>query len=164
MKLRQTCGGKSGVTALDGNICILPMEERHLDKVCELEKVCFSSPWSKASLESESKRKGSFFAVAEINGEVAGYAGTTSVLDEADVTNIAVFPQYRRLGIGRMLLHAQKEFCLENKMAFLTLEVRESNVAAIGLYQSEGFEKVGKRKGYYRDPVEDAILMTCFFK
>lgn len=140
------------------------MTEAHLNAVAALEQECFSHPWSLESLRQEMYAVGSCFLVAEQNGAIVGYAGMTTVLDEASVTNVAVSATCRRQGIGRKLIQAQKSYCIAHEMAFLTLEVRASNRAAIALYESEHFTPVGKRPRYYSDPTEDAILMTCFFE
>ena len=141
-------------------IHIVPITDAMLEEVFALEKECFSHPWSRDSLKRELHRNGTHFLAAKQNEKIVGYAGVTTVLDEASITNIAVKKECRRMGVGRALLQAQKTFCETHKMAFLTLEVRVSNQPAIALYKSEGFEFVGVRKKFYTDPIEDALLMT----
>lgn len=141
---------------------IAEMTRAHLSAVAQLERRCFSAPWSEAMLTEE--LGGGIFLVAEHEGEVLGYLGCQTVLDEGYITNVAVQPDCRRHGIGeklltQLLLHAQ-----EAGLAFVTLEVRAGNVAAISLYEKAGFVKVGERRGFYRNPHEDAVLMTVYFK
>ena len=102
----------------------------------------------------------SFYVVAVQDEEVVGFAGLQQVLDEGYITNIAVAESCRRQGLGRAMLSALVDHCRENGAAFLTLEVRQSNAAAISLYESMGFLPEGLRKNFYRQPTEDAILMT----
>ena len=100
------------------------------------------------------------FLVAEQDGEVQGYVGCQTVLDEGYITNVAVSPDFRRQGIARALIAELTAKAGENKLAFVTLEVRESNAPAIALYTGAGFAPVGKRKNFYSNPTENAVLMT----
>ena len=97
-------------------------------------------------------------------GRVLGYVGLMYVLDEGYISNVAVHPEARRQGIGDALIDALAAKAAELELAFLTLEVRESNAPAIALYAKHGFHPVGKRKNYYDAPKEDAVLMTCYLK
>ena len=143
---------------------IVPMTSEHLDEVAELERVCFSVPWSRNMLAEELDNLLSAFLVALDNsGRVVGYAGLQVVLDEGYITNVAVRPDCRRQGIAGKLLQVFLDFAQGNKLAFLTLEVRASNYDAIALYGSRGFRSVGRRKNYYEHPKEDAIIMTRNF-
>ncbi|HCW80433.1 MAG TPA: ribosomal-protein-alanine N-acetyltransferase [Ruminococcaceae bacterium] len=144
-------------------LSIVPMAGHHLNTLAELEKICFSVPWSRAALAAELGKETSFFAVAEFCGTIAGYAGMSCVMDECYINNIAVFPQFRRMGIGRALvLHLIGE--AEHRSAsFITLEVRASNSIAIALYKSLGFQEEGRRRGYYSLPQEDALIFTLRF-
>ena len=142
---------------------IVPMDRSHLRQIAELEKECFSQPWSEAALEEELYNPQASFIVAEDGeGGVLGYAGLQVVLDEGYIANIAVEDAARRHGVASALLDVYCRFGQEH-LAFLTLEVRESNKAAIGLYLKHGFEEVGRRKNFYNDPKEDAIIMTREF-
>ena len=125
-----------------------------------IDAACFSVPWSKTSFEEALDGVGyAFFGYAE--GErLFGYAGMLAVLDEADVTNVAVLPEARRRGVGRCLVEALMAEARVRGITRLHLEVRESNTAARTLYESLGFVTDGRRKGYYRQPTEDAVLMT----
>ena len=98
------------------------------------------------------------------SGKVLGYAGVLVMADEGYITNVAVFPEYRRHGIGAAIIEVFMNFARGNDLAFLTLEVRPSNTAAIALYEGFGFEEVGRRKNYYDLPKEDALILTRYFK
>ncbi|MBR2867824.1 MAG: ribosomal protein S18-alanine N-acetyltransferase [Clostridia bacterium] len=141
---------------------ISAMKTEHIPFIAVLEKECFSSPWSENALSEELSNPDSHFLVAEC-GEVAGYIGVQEICGEAYITNVAVFEKFRKKGIGRMLLRAAAENAESRKCEFITLEVRVSNSAAISLYESEGFEKVGIRKNFYSSPVEDGAIYTKYF-
>ena len=138
---------------------IRPMNESHVSAVAELEKLCFSAPWSQRSIASELENQLSLWLVEERDGVVAGYVGSQSVPPEADVMNVAVSPAYRRQGIGRALMEALITELSARGMESLTLEVRASNQAAIALYEALGFLQVGRRPNYYQDPKEDALIL-----
>lgn len=142
---------------------IVPMDRSHLRQIAELEQMCFTQPWSEAALEEELYNPQASFIVAEDGeGGVLGYAGLHVVLDEGYIANIAVEEAARRHGVASELLDVYCRFGQEH-LAFLTLEVRASNQAAIDLYLKHGFEQVGCRKNFYHDPKEDAIIMTREF-
>ena len=142
---------------------IVPMDRSHLDQIAALEKECFSLPWSKEMLEEELYNPQASFIVAEDGeGGVLGYAGLHAVLDEGYIDNVAGEPAARRHGVAGALLDGFCRFAQEH-LAFLTLEVRTSNLPAIKLYEKYGFRKVGVRPNYYRVPKEDAIIMTREF-
>ena len=146
------------------HVRIVPMTADHLDEVAELERICFSVPWSRNMLAEELDNMLSAFLVAlDDSGAVVGYAGVQVVLDEGYITNIAVRPECRKQGIAGKLLQVFLDFAMANKLAFLTLEVRASNYDAIALYGSRGFRSVSRRKKYYEHPKEDAIIMTREF-
>ena len=146
------------------NVRIVPMTADHLDEVAELERICFSVPWSRNMLAEELDNLLSAFLVAlDDSGKVVGYAGVQVILDEGYITNVAVRPECRRQGIAAKLLQVFLDFARANQLAFLTLEVRASNYDAIALYGSRGFRSVGRRKNYYEHPREDAIIMTLEF-
>lgn len=135
------------------------MNAEHVKQIAEIEKQCFSAPWSEKSISDELNNPLSLWIVAVDNETVAGYVGSQTVLCEADMMNIAVAEKYRRQGIGRKLVSALIDHLLENKAYCLTLEVRASNVAAISLYRGLGFQEVGRRPKYYAKPVEDALIL-----
>ena len=146
------------------HVRIVPMNADHLDEVAELERSCFSAPWSRNMLAEELDNALSAFLVAlDDSGRVVGYAGLQVVLDEGYITNVAVRPECRKQGIAGKLLQVFLDFAQGNHLAFLTLEVRASNYDAIALYGSRGFRSVGRRKNYYEHPREDAIIMTREF-
>lgn len=146
-------------------IRIVPMNAEHLDELERLERICFSRPWSRRMLAEELDNACAAFLVAQDDdGMVLGYAGLLVVADEGYITNVAVFPEYRRHGIAGRLIQVFLDFAQANQLAFLTLEVRPSNVAAIALYGGFGFTEVGRRKNYYDLPKEDALIMTRFFQ
>ena len=146
------------------NVRIVPMNADHLDEVAELERICFSVPWSRNMLAEELDNLLSAFLVAlDDSDKVVGYAGVQVILDEGYITNVAVRPECRRQGIAAKLLQVFLDFAKANQLAFLTLEVRASNYDAIALYGSRGFRSVGRRKNYYEHPKEDAIIMTLEF-
>jgi len=128
----------------------------------EIEKLCFSAPWSRANLEAQATGKNRLFLCAADESGVLGYVSVTMVLDEGYIANVAVSPRARRRGIADALLY-ELERRTRKTLAFLTLEVRASNAPAIALYKKHGFAVVGRRKNYYTQPQEDALLMTFFF-
>ncbi len=147
------------------NLILTQMQSGHLEKLAELEKICFSSQaWSYKSLEDELTNPTAHFFVAEVDEDVAGYIGMYIVCENCYVTNVAVFPQYRRQGVARALIKMAMLTADAMETDFISLEVRPSNEAALSLYRSFGFEQNGLRKNYYKNPTEDALIMTKFFK
>ena len=143
---------------------IVPMTAAHLPQVAALEKLCFpADPWSEALFRAalDDPRAAILLAEGE-SGELLGYAVLFTVLDEGNLDNIAVAPEHRRQGVADALLGGIVGFGREH-LSTLTLEVRASNAPAIALYEKYGFAAVGRRKNYYTDPKEDAILMTLDF-
>ena len=137
--------------------------EKDLDALVELEKACFSVPWTHEQLVGElPDERHEFLLAVGAEGELLGYIGMMCVLDEGYISNVAVAPEARREGTGRSLVRQMLRRAAERGLSFVTLEVRESNAPAITLYASEGFALVGRRKNYYERPREDALLMTCF--
>lgn len=128
-----------------------------LQACAALEAVCIPEPWSFEGFLSETQKPGGIVltAVSE-TGALLGFLTGCCILDEAEITNVAVSPECRRMGIAGLLLDA---FFAEVGNASVFLEVRESNAAAIALYQKYGFSQIGMRKRFYSDPVEDALLM-----
>ena len=131
-------------------------------EVAKLELECFSSPWSEVAI-LESLNNNTTFFVFEENGRVQGYAGLQIVLDEGYVTNIAVTKTARGRGIGQSLVEALINLGTQKGLAFISLEVRQSNLPAVSLYTKCGFKNVGKRKNFYQNPTEDAVIMTKEF-
>ncbi|MDD5902491.1 MAG: ribosomal protein S18-alanine N-acetyltransferase [Oscillospiraceae bacterium] len=137
----------------------------HIDEIELLEKQCFSVPWSRQALISQLPDDMHFFIAAfNDSGRVLGYVGMMYVLDEGYISNVAVSPECRRLGIADKLIESLIKRASEKNLSFVTLEVRESNLPAIELYRKNGFSDVGMRKNYYNKPTENAILMTKFLR
>ena len=142
---------------------IVPMDRSHISQIAQLERECFSTPWTEAMLEEELfNPQASFLAAEDEEGNILGYAGLHAVLDEGYIDNIAVEPDARRHGVASALLDVFCRFGAAN-LAFLTLEVRASNAPAIALYEKHGFHRAGVRPNYYQSPREDAIIMTREF-
>ena len=142
------------------NIKIQKLSEAYLDAIAKLDKECFTLNWSRALFDSELKNPNAYYIIALCGDELVGYCGIQSVAGEGSITNIAVLPGYRNCGIASMLLEKIISYGNETNLDFITLEVRESNVGAIKLYEKFGFEMVGARKNYYSDNKETALLMT----
>lgn len=143
---------------------IVDVSAEHITQIEEIERKCFSRPWTVGQLRSQMRDVQHEFIAAVSDGRVLGYVGLMYVLDEGYISNVAVHPDARRQGIGDTLIDALAAKAAELELAFLTLEVRESNAPAIALYAKHGFHPVGKRKNYYDAPKEDAVLMTCYLK
>ncbi len=137
---------------------IVPMSEEHIAALAALELQCFTDPWSENALREELSNPCARFIVAVYQGEVAGYLGCHHIGDEGFVANIAVFPAYRRRGIGKALVTA----AFTDDLSRLTLEVRASNTAALALYRSLGFVEEGRRPRFYSHPTEDALLYSYY--
>lgn len=134
--------------------------EDMLAQILEIEQKSFSVPWTERMLRIQLE-PGSYVFLAAVDGaRVLGYVGLMYVLDEGYISNVAVHPDCRRQGVGSALLTALERRAREMALSFLTLEVRESNTGAAALYAGHGYRPVGRRKNYYDNPVEDAILMT----
>ena len=138
---------------------IVEMQSCHVAPIAELEKLCFSDPWSENSIAYELTSRLSYWLVAEEDGEVLGYIGSQSVLGESDMMNVAVHPDHRRKGIAEALILALSEELKLRNNTCLTLEVRASNTPAITLYEKLDFQQVGRRPNYYRNPKEDALIL-----
>ena len=138
---------------------ITEMGERHVTQVAELEKLCFHDPWSEKSIAGELNNLLSLWVVAVEDDRVVGYVGSQTVCGESDMMNIAVHPDYRRRGIARSLVEYLVRELANRGSECLTLEVRASNASAQALYEMLGFQQVGLRKNYYRNPREDALIL-----
>lgn len=166
-------------------LTVTDVAPRHLDGIESIEKACFSKPWTREQLAHQMTGRQNVFLAEDEAGAPApaesaepcchqflcaedetgplGYVGLMTVLDEGYISNVAVAPEARRRGIADALLTELAARTCET-LSFLTLEVRESNVPAIALYEKHGFSVVGRRRSYYEKPQEDALLMTLFFK
>ena len=138
---------------------ITNMTSDHVAQVAQLEKLCFSDPWSERSVASELNNPLSLWLVAMEGENLAGYVGSQSVLGESDMMNIAVHPDFRRQGLAEKLVAELVAALKEKGNHCLTLEVRASNALAIALYEKTGFAEIGRRKNYYRNPKEDALIL-----
>lgn len=134
---------------------IKELSENYIKDAAEIERACFSRPWSETALEAELENDFSKFFVAVENGKAVGYVGLYVLTGEADIVRVAVLPEYRKMGIAKAVLTES----LKHASGEVFLDVRESNAPAISLYKSLGFEDTGVRKDYYSDPVENAVLM-----
>ena len=135
------------------------MQAHHVPQVAQLERECFHDPWSENSIAAELKNPLSLWLVALDDQRVVGYVGSQSVMGEADMMNIAVSSQYRRMGIAQELVQRLVAALREKDVYSLTLEVRASNEPAKALYNKQGFLPVGRRPNYYRNPKEDAFIL-----
>ena len=140
-------------------ICYEEMKAEHIPAVAQLEKINFSLPWSENVLHSELSNPLSLWLVALDKDKTIGYVGAQIVPDEADMMNLAVDGDYRRMGIGKALVVELISRLQSRAVHSLTLEVRVSNLPAINLYESLGFVIVGRRPGYYQKPKEDAFIL-----
>ncbi len=144
------------------NNTVFEMQERHIEDVIDIENICFSHPWSKQSI-IDAKNNHTRFFVFEKDGRAVGYVGVSAILDEGYITNIAVLPEYRKQGVATALFTKLDDFANENKLSFISLEVRKNNQNAISLYEKFGYKTEGVRKNFYDAPKEDAYIMTKRF-
>ena len=138
---------------------IVMMNESHVAAIAEMEKLCFSDPWSEKSIATELTGKFSCWLVAMEGKTLVGYVGSQSVLGESDMMNIAVHPEHRRKGVAEALVTALVAELSARGNHCLFLEVRVTNAPAIALYEKLGFCQVGRRPNYYRNPKEDALIL-----
>jgi ribosomal-protein-alanine N-acetyltransferase len=136
------------------------MQARHIEALAEIEKLCFSKPWSYNSLAEELSNPLAVFYVAEIDGETAAYAGMHHIIDEGYITNIAVHPNFRKKGLATALVRLLDSYAKNNGLSMLTLEVRQKNSPAIKIYSKAGFKQEGIRRDFYEAPKEDALILT----
>lgn len=138
------------------------MRLEDIPAVLEIDRASFAKPWSSEDYRCElSRNVAARYLVAEQGGSVIGFAGAWIILDESHITNIAVSPIFRGKGIGSRLTEELLQYISNLGAAYATLEVRVSNAPAVGMYKKYGFVAVGKRKRYYEDNNEDALLMVC---
>lgn len=140
---------------------ILPLTAGHIPQAAEIERLCFSDPWSEKMLAEHLANPCSLtLAAVDGAGRLLGYVGLLAVVDEGYITNVAVRPDCRRQGVAAALLDALEAQGKERELAFLTLEVRQSNAPARALYEKLGYLQAGLRRNYYENPREDAVIMT----
>ena len=143
---------------------ITDMTIEYVPAVAVLEAASFSTPWSESAIRAELDNPWAIWLVAVKDGRLAGYLGVQYGPDGGDIMSIATDPGFRGQGVGKSLLWEMAARLRAKDLQWLTLEVRPSNTAALGLYRSLGFREVGRRKHYYRDPTEDALLLTLYFE
>jgi [ribosomal protein S18]-alanine N-acetyltransferase len=135
------------------------LQETHIPQILDIEKRTNSAPWSERSFRNELEHEHGFFLIAFQQGQIVGYAGAWFVVDEVHITTVAVSVEVRRKGIGKRLMIELLREARRRGMACSTLEVRASNEAAIRMYEQLGYVIAGRRKAYYPDNREDAIVM-----
>lgn len=136
----------------------------YIEGIAALERTCFAAPWSEASLANLCGTLGTGFVCLDDSARVIGYIGLWFAPDEWQITNVATHPDFRRRGVARALLKATKEAALASGILELSLEVRASNEGAVRLYEQQGFYRAGVRRGFYKNPTEDALVMLCTFE
>lgn len=141
---------------------IVPMAAEHIPAIAEIERQCFSTPWSEKTLAEELDVPSAIFVTALIDGAVAGYMGMHTSGDIAYVCNVAVSPAYRRHGVASALIQAQIDTSVLCGIREISLEVRTSNDAAIGLYEKFGFKHLGTRPHFYSNPTENAEIYSLY--
>lgn len=141
------------------NMKISLMEREDLEDVCRIERETFSVPWTKKGFETSLDAKDTCYLTAKIHDRIVGYCGMLMVLEEADITNVAVDASFRGKGIGYAMLSELLRCGNAMGICAFTLEVRKSNASAIALYKKLGFEDCGIRKNFYEKPLEDAVIM-----
>ncbi|MBQ1435325.1 MAG: ribosomal protein S18-alanine N-acetyltransferase [Clostridia bacterium] len=132
---------------------------RDSDALSFIEKECIKNPWSREMMAEDIKKPYTHYLMAEAHGEAAGFVGASLIADTADITNVAVLPAFRRRGMGRALVSAMTERLSLAGASEVLLEVRRGSDAARELYRGAGFLEISVRRAYYRDPVEDAVIM-----
>lgn len=147
------------------NFNILPMQAQHTESIAGIEKVCFGkSAWSKESIDYQLTNDCAyFFSAVSDDGKVLGYGGSHIAVDECYIDNIAVASAFRGEGIGKALTQKLIENARKKRCAFISLEVRVSNLVPVSLYEKLGFVTLGRRKNFYSHPTEDALIMTLYF-
>ncbi len=146
-------------TAMAALVQIRRMRREDLVRVMEIERECFSAPWSEHAYLTEINNRSAYYVVAVFECSVVGYAGMWLVMDEAHITTLGVAPSYRRRRIAEQLIINLLEEAKRRGARRATLEVRESNIAAQSLYKKYGFVPIAIRRGYYTDNRENAIVM-----
>lgn len=133
---------------------------KYTDDIDHINRLSFAHPWSRQLIADDMLNPNSFYAVETDGDRAIGYGGITIIAGEANVTNIAIHPNYRRQGVGTRIMERLIRYCTDNNLLLITLEVRKSNISAVSLYEKSGFAVEGERKGYYADNGEDALIMT----
>lgn len=148
----------------DGMFTIRPMRESDIEQVVAIENSIFSIPWSAKSFIDACKEEYNIYLVCEMDSKVVGYCGLWTVLGEGNITNMAVDEEYRKCGIGSALMQAMELLGQKMDVSIFFLEVRAGNIAAQKLYEKMGYREIGRRKGFYEKPVEDALVMSKIYR
>ncbi len=154
---------REGLDRIGNTIVIEDMGTADLPAILEIERASFTTPWSETSFFNEVKKQRSFLKVAKKGGRAVGYICGGWIIDEGHILDLAVHPEYRRLGIASALVSLGIERLKEEGCRFIFLEVRASNEFAKKMYKKFGFEVLGTRKNYYVSPAEDAVIMVLKF-
>ena len=166
--LRHIICGIIIIAQKDENIAyeVIPASHSFIDEMLDIENACFTDPWSRDSLVTHLANEDCVFLAAKDkeSGALAGFCGMRIAGGEAEIYTVTVLPGHRRRGIGRQMIGTLLELAAASQTESIFLEVRESNAAAVALYESFGFEIYGKRKKYYKKPVENAVLMRLDLK
>ncbi|URZ07920.1 ribosomal protein S18-alanine N-acetyltransferase [Clostridium felsineum] len=141
------------------NLTVHPLKKEDIDSIIAIENLCFPTPWTKESMEGELNNKFAKYLVIKKDNVVIGYGGLWLIIDEGHITNIAVHPEFRGIGIGNIIVKELIKLCYIRNISSMTLEVRVSNIVAQNLYKKFGFKEAGIRKRYYSDNDEDALIM-----
>ncbi len=149
---------------IQGTITVREMTESDIKDIAELEKECFSEPWSENSLRDELTNETARFYVLRDTKNLLGYIGSNNICNEVYITNVAVNSEYRGKGYGKILVNHLIKQSEAERAFFITLEVRKSNENAIALYEKCGFKKIGERKNFYSKPTEDALIYTYYIE
>lgn len=139
---------------------IRTMTEADTFAVSQIEQGIFSLPWSQKSFADACSNADNVYLVCVADGVIAGYCGMWTVLGEGNITNMAVSQNYRRCGIAEMLMQSMERYGNDKNVTSYFLEVRQSNMPAIALYEKMGYKNIGIRKRFYEKPVEDAVIMS----
>lgn len=137
-----------------------PLHEKHLPEIMSIEVEAYPESWSEGMFREEMRSEKSYFCVAYVGRQLVGYSGFWSIFDEAHITSLTVKKKFRGQRFGGQQLDHLLQIARIRGAETATLEVRESNAAALRLYRSRGFRCVGRRKGYYTKTGEDALLMS----
>ena len=143
---------------------IAPYTEEVLADIVTIERESFSTPWTSESLRQAGEMENSIFLTVMEENTAVGFGCILLAAGEGELVDIAVSPAYRKLGLGQMLMTALLTEAADRGTEQVFLEVRQSNTPARNLYEKNGFTAIGLRKKYYKEPVEDAVLMQCRLK
>ena len=138
---------------------IRPMTEEDVEAVFLIEEASFPDPWSRKSIRGTLRENCSYMLIAEEDSKIAGFLNSTYLFDELNLNRIAVLKEFQRKSVGTLLMNNMLDFCKENGIKRVMLEVRKSNIPAQGLYNSFGFISLGERQNFYQNPLESAVIM-----